>query len=90
MTVAGHIRTMTGESAERAALGAGAVVMDVMAEMAVPGDLTHVTDVKEIASYGLIGVPAVAINGKVVSSGIVPPKSRIRQWLQEAKEKASP
>lgn len=31
MTVAGVIKTMTAESAERAALGAGAIVMDVMA-----------------------------------------------------------
>jgi small redox-active disulfide protein 2 len=62
-------------------------VLEVMAEMALPADFTHVTDVKEIASYGLIAVPAVAINGKVVSSGVVPPKSWIRQWLQEVKDK---
>ena len=31
MMVAGVVRTMTAESAERAALGAGAIVMDVMA-----------------------------------------------------------
>ncbi len=31
MMVAGVVRSMTGESAERAALGAGAIVMDVMA-----------------------------------------------------------
>ncbi|HCJ11225.1 MAG TPA: methylaspartate mutase, partial [Clostridiales bacterium] len=30
MTVAGLVKTMTAESAERAALGAGAVVMDVI------------------------------------------------------------
>jgi hypothetical protein len=63
-------------------------LMEVMEEMAIPCDLTHVTDAKEIAGYGLISVPAIVINGKVVSSGVVPPKSRIRQWLEEAKEKA--
>ena len=31
MTVAGVVKTMTGESAQRAALGAGAIVMDVVA-----------------------------------------------------------
>jgi len=64
-------------------------VLDVMAQMALPADFTHVTDLKEIASYGLVSVPAIVINGKVVSSGIIPPKSKIRQWFQEAKDKAT-
>jgi len=59
-------------------------IRDVMAEMDLPGDLSHVTDPREIGRYGLMGVPAIIINGRVVSAGIVPPKNRIRQWLQEA------
>ena len=60
------------------------MVRDVMAELNILGDLSHVTDPKEIGRYGLLGVPAVVINGRVVSTGIVPPKGRVRQWLQEA------
>lgn len=59
-------------------------VRDIMAELGLPGDLSHVTDPKEIGSRGLLGVPALVINGRVVSAGVVPPKKRIREWLQEA------
>lgn len=59
-------------------------VRDIMAEMNLAGDLEHVTDVQEIARYGAMGVPALVINKKIVSSGIIPDKKKIRQWLTEA------
>lgn len=62
-------------------------VRNVMAEMNLAGDLTHVTDTKEIGRYGVMGTPALIINGKVVAVGSVPEKNKIRQWLAEAAEK---
>jgi len=62
-------------------------VRDVMAEMNLAGDLQHVTDIKEIGRYGVMGTPALVINGKVVSVGSVPEKKKIQQWLTEAMEK---
>jgi hypothetical protein len=59
-------------------------VRDIMAEMNLAGDLEHVTDVQEIARYGVIGVPALVINKKIVSTGVVPDKKKIREWLTEA------
>lgn len=59
-------------------------VRNVMAEMNLAGDLTHVTDTKEIGRYGVMGVPALIINGKVVAVGSVPEKKKIEQWLSEA------
>ena len=56
----------------------------VMAEMAMAADLEHVTDVAEIGSYGVMGTPALVINGEVKAVGSVPPKPRLKQWLQEA------
>lgn len=61
-------------------------VRDVMAEMNLAGDLMHVTDVKEIGRYGVMGTPALVINNKIVSVGIVPNKTKIKQWLTEATE----
>lgn len=61
-------------------------VRDVMAEMNLAGDLMHITDVKEIGRYGVMGTPALVINNKVVSVGVVPDKKKIRQWLAEATE----
>ena len=57
-----------------------------MAEMDLAGDLRHVTDPKEIASYGVMGVPALIINNKVVSAGVLPDKKMIRQWLADARK----
>ncbi len=49
MTVAGVVKSMTGESAQRAALGAGAIVMDVVASN--DGRLPHekVADIRSFA-----------------------------------------
>ncbi|MCK7512309.1 MAG: thioredoxin family protein [Desulfobacterales bacterium] len=59
-------------------------VRDVMAQMNVPGELIHVTDLREIGKYGVMGTPALVINRKVVSVGTTPEKKKIRQWLEEA------
>jgi hypothetical protein len=34
--------------------------------------------------FRVMGVPALVVNGRVVSVGSVPTKGEIRQWLQEA------
>ncbi|MBN1470173.1 MAG: thioredoxin family protein [Syntrophaceae bacterium] len=62
-------------------------VRDVMAVMNLAGDLIHVTDVREIGKYGVMGTPALVINRKVVSVGTTPEKKKIRQWLEEAVNK---
>lgn len=59
-------------------------VRDLLSEMNIAAGLRHVTDIKEIARYKLLGSPALVINRKIVSVGEVPPKSRIRQWIIEA------
>jgi small redox-active disulfide protein 2 len=59
-------------------------VRDILSEMGIAADLHHITDLKEIARYGLMGAPALVINDKVVSVGEVPPKSEIRKWIIES------
>ena len=59
-------------------------VRDLLSEMKIAAGLRHVTDIKEIARYKLLGSPALVINNKVVSVGEVPPKSKIREWIIEA------
>jgi small redox-active disulfide protein 2 len=58
-------------------------VMDVAAEMNLPAAVDHIRDIKEIGSYGVMGTPALVIDGKVVSVGAVPSKEKIRQLLSE-------
>jgi len=65
-------------------------VREVMAEMELAAALDHITDMKEIGRYGIMGVPALIINDKVVSVGQVPNRNKIREWLKEAqKEKGA-
>jgi small redox-active disulfide protein 2 len=62
-------------------------LMAVMSELNLPADLDHVRDIKEIACYGVMGNPALVINGKVVAAGRVPSKSQLKEWLQTASKK---
>jgi hypothetical protein len=58
-------------------------IRDILSEMKIAADLRHITDPKEISSYGVMGSPALVINNKVLSVGDIPPKSRISRWIME-------
>ena len=59
--------------------------MEVMAETNVVADVEHIRDIKEIGKYGIMGTPALLINGDVKSVGSVPPKTKLIEWLNQAK-----
>jgi hypothetical protein len=59
-------------------------IRDLLSEMKIAADLQHITDIKEISRYGVMGSPALVINKKVLSIGEVPPKSKIRRWIIDA------
>lgn len=59
-----------------------------LTELNLPADFRHVPILKEIAKYGargIVGTPALLINGKVKCVGRVPAKEQIKKWLQEEK-----
>ncbi|MBU2548052.1 MAG: thioredoxin family protein [Proteobacteria bacterium] len=58
-------------------------VMAALAELNLSADLRHVTDVKEIGRTGVMGMPALIINGRVVAVGVAPPKEKIKRWIEE-------
>ena len=60
-------------------------LMVVMAETGIAASVDHVREVNEIGKYGVLGMPALIINGKVKSVGKVPPMAKLREWLSEAK-----
>ena len=59
-------------------------LMEVLSEIDLAADLEHVREIKEIGKYGVMGMPALIINGKVISVGRVPPKAKLKEWLKEA------
>ncbi|VVS92294.1 thioredoxin family protein [Desulfoluna spongiiphila] len=58
-------------------------VITVMTETGIEADLDHVRDLKEIASYGVMGTPALIINREVKAVGKVPSKATLTAWLTE-------
>ncbi|MBW1800148.1 MAG: thioredoxin family protein [Deltaproteobacteria bacterium] len=62
-------------------------LMSVLSEFNIPGNVDHVRDIKEIGTYGVMGMPALIINGKVKSVGKVPPRSKLIEWLKGTKGK---
>lgn len=60
---------------------------EVMTEMNLPANIEHITDVKEIGKYGVMGTPALFINGEVKCVGSVPHRSKLVAWLKEIQEK---
>lgn len=62
------------------------MTMGLLAELNLPASLDPVTDIKEMAQYGVLGTPGVIINEKVVADGKVPPRNQIKAWPGEARE----
>ena len=62
-------------------------VIEALSELDLPAGLDPIRNIKEIGKYGVMGSPALIINGKVKAVGRIPMKSEIRKWLMEAKNK---
>jgi len=58
-------------------------VKDAVAETGVDATVEKVTDVMEIAGYGVFGTPSVVIDGKVKSVGKIPGKEEIKTWIEK-------
>lgn len=57
-------------------------VKDAVAETGVEATVKKITDVMEIAGYGVFGTPAVVIDGEVKSVGKIPSKDEIKTWIE--------
>ena len=64
----------------------GPLVRDVVSELGLDATVENVTDDREIVGHGVMALPALVVDGKVVSSGRVPSKAEIARWL--AKERS--
>ena len=58
-------------------------VKEAVAESGLDAQVDKVTDVMEIAKYGVFGTPAVVINGEVKSVGKIPDKNEIKTWIEQ-------
>jgi small redox-active disulfide protein 2 len=61
------------------------VVKEAVAEAGISADVEKVTDMMQIAGFGVFGTPAVVVNGDVKCVGKIPKKDEIKKWLAAAK-----
>lgn len=59
------------------------LVKEAVAETGVDAKVDKVTDLLEIAAYGVFGTPAVVVDGEVKSVGKIPDKEEIKTWLNK-------
>ena len=57
------------------------VVKKAVAEAGVDAQIEKITDIMEIAGYGVFGTPAVVVDGDVKSVGKIPTKEEIKSWI---------
>lgn len=55
---------------------------EAVAMAGVDAEVTKVTDVARIMSYGIMSTPGLVIDGRVVSYGRVPSAGDIAAWLR--------
>ena len=58
-------------------------VKEAVAESGLDAQVDKVTDLMEIAKYGVLGTPAVVIDGEVKSVGKIPGKDEIKAWIEQ-------
>jgi len=57
------------------------LVQEVIKETGVDATVEKVSDMMQIASYGVFGTPSVIVDGEVKCTGKVPKKDDIKKWL---------
>ena len=57
------------------------LVREVIEETGIDAKIEKVSDMMQIASYGVFGTPSVIIDNEVKCTGKVPKKNDIKAWL---------
>lgn len=58
-----------------------ASVRSVIEELGLPLSVEHITDFPSIAAYGVMSMPALVVNGKVVVCGRVSDRNELKKLL---------
>ena len=57
------------------------LVQEVVTETGADARVEKVTDMMQIAAYGVVSTPAVLVDGDLKSTGKIPKKDEIAGWL---------
>ena len=58
------------------------IVRRVIKENDIDADIEKITDMKDIMSYNVMMTPALVIDEEVKSTGQIPKKDKILEWLK--------
>ncbi len=58
-------------------------VKEAVVEAGVDVQIDKVTDLMEIAKFGVLGTPAVVVDGEVKCVGKIPAVEEIKNWIQK-------
>jgi len=58
------------------------LIREVIQETGVTATVEKITDMMQIASYGVFGTPAVIVDSDVKSVGKVPKKKAVLEWIK--------
>lgn len=61
-------------------------VIEVLNTMGLAADIEQIHDPDEIGRHGIIVTPALMINGRIKSGGLMPTQAQIEQWIRELVE----
>ncbi len=62
---------------------AAKIVKEAVGEAGIDASVAKVTDMMEIAGYGVFGTPAVVVDDEVKVSGKVPKKKDVLAWIKQ-------
>ena len=58
-----------------------AVTREAAADASLEVEIVKVKDINAIMAYDMLSTPGLVINDKLVSSGRIPTRSEIQQWM---------
>lgn len=58
------------------------MVMEVVAELGITGEIVKVENMKDIMAYGVMTTPALVIDGVVKIKGKIPTKDEIKSFIK--------
>lgn len=59
---------------------------EVVAENNIEANIEKISDFSKFAEYGILMTPGLVINDQVMSSGKIPTKSTLKNWIQSAQK----
>jgi len=58
-------------------------VIEVLDRLQLGADIEQIHDPDEIGRHGIVMTPALVINGRLMSGGLMPTPAQIEQWLRD-------